>query len=172
MHKCAKCDNLTPFPRYNDLNILLETRRGRCGEWANVFTLLCRCLGWDTRIVHCQTDHVWTEVYSDSRKRWLHCDPCENVCDNPLMYEIGWNKRLSYVIAYGLEELQDVTWRYTSNHKETAIRRTKCTEVDLTDAIVNLNKIRQTTILSLNVPRTLYLTRRCLNELVEFLTER
>lgn len=49
MHLCDGCNEYTPFPRYNDLNILLETRKGRCGEWANVFTLFCRCMGWDTR---------------------------------------------------------------------------------------------------------------------------
>lgn len=49
----------------------METRRGRCGEWANVFTLFCRSLEWDTRLVVDKTDHVWTEVCIKNRKRDL-----------------------------------------------------------------------------------------------------
>ncbi|KRT83441.1 hypothetical protein AMK59_4192 [Oryctes borbonicus] len=63
MHKCESCGALTPFPRYNDLNILMATRKGRCGEWANCFMLFCRTMGWDTRHVFDETDHVWTEVH-------------------------------------------------------------------------------------------------------------
>jgi peptide-N4-(N-acetyl-beta-glucosaminyl)asparagine amidase len=51
------------FPRYTHPKPLLILRRGRCGEWANVFTLLCRSLGYDARLVCDMTDHVWTEVH-------------------------------------------------------------------------------------------------------------
>ena len=32
------------------------------------------------------TDHVWAEVWSESARRWVHADPCENRLDRPQMY--------------------------------------------------------------------------------------
>jgi peptide-N4-(N-acetyl-beta-glucosaminyl)asparagine amidase len=167
VYSCDICHVKTLFPRYNDPEKLLETRRGRCGEWANCFTLMCRALGWETRYVADETDHVWTEVYSGTQKRWLHCDPCENVCDSPLMYEIGWGKQLSYVMAYSRDEVQDVTWRYSCRHRDVLCRRTKCTEMELLSTMMQLRQERQQ---DLSDARKLYLNKRLLAELVEFLT--
>ncbi|KAF7267653.1 hypothetical protein GWI33_019142 [Rhynchophorus ferrugineus] len=169
MHKCDVCQIFTSFPRYFDLNVLLETRKGRCGEWGNTFTLICIAMGWDARLVVDENDHVWTEVYSYARKRWLHCDPCENICDKPLIYEAGWKKKISYIIAYSPDEVQDVTWRYSSNHKEVLKRRNNCTESELIDALMKLRAARQST---LSQSRKEYLTRRILNELIELMVPR
>lgn len=168
MHRCSQCQHLSPFPRYEDLNILLETRRGRCGEWANVFTLFCYCMGWDARIVFDEADHVWTEVYSVGQKRWLHCDSCENICDQPEVYESGWNKKVSYVLAYSVDEVQDVTWRYSGQHREVLTRRKLCSEEALIQVLMQLSRRRQERC---SWYRRRYLTNRLVLELADMLTD-
>lgn len=164
---CDKCDARLLFPRYNDPVELLETRTGRCGEWANCFTLFCRTLGYEARYILDKTDHVWTEVYSKSLKRWIHCDPCEGTIDAPLMYEKGWGKQLTYVIAFSNEEVQDVTWRYTTQFSEIRTRRKLCRENALLNLILTLSDQLQA---DLPEERKKYLCERRLEECVEFLT--
>ncbi|PNJ75013.1 NGLY1 isoform 3 [Pongo abelii] len=166
-HYCDACQFSNRFPRYNNPEKLLETRCGRCGEWANCFTLCCRALGFEARYVWDYTDHVWTEVYSPSQQRWLHCDACEDVCDKPLLYEIGWGKKLSYVIAFSKDEVVDVTWRYSCKHEEVIARRTKVKEALLRETINGLNKQRQ---LFLSENRRKELLQRIIVELVEFIS--
>ena len=138
-YTCADCGGTTRFPRYNDPGKLLETRRGRCGEWANCFTLCCRALGYEARWVRDWTDHVWTEVYSAALGRWVHADPCEAAWDAPLTYEAGWNKKLTYVVAFGRDHVVDVSRRYTRKLSELLPRRTLAPEGWLELYIAQLN---------------------------------
>ncbi|KAJ6644016.1 Peptide-N(4)-(N-acetyl-beta-glucosaminyl)asparagine amidase [Pseudolycoriella hygida] len=163
------CNVTSKFYRFNDVAILLTTRRGRCGEYANCFTLLCRCLGYDARICYATFDHVWTEVYSVYQKRWIHIDPSDNVIDAPLMYQHGWKRKVDYVIAFSRDDVQDVTWRYANNHKETLSSRTKCSESNLLQTIILLRNKRR---MKISPARCRYLTKRSLSELCEFFTER
>ncbi len=66
LYNCLRCNIQVRFPRYNHPMKLIETRTGRCGEWANAFTALCRALGHEARLVMDWTDHVWTECYIQS----------------------------------------------------------------------------------------------------------
>ncbi|XP_044027151.1 peptide-N(4)-(N-acetyl-beta-glucosaminyl)asparagine amidase [Siniperca chuatsi] len=166
-HYCQSCQLSTRFPRYNNPEKLLETRRGRCGEWANCFTLCCRALDLEARYIWDSTDHVWTEIYSVSQRRWLHCDSCENACDKPLLYEVGWGKKLAYVLAFSKDQVVDVTWRYSCKHPEVLSRRTRVQEAWLLHTINGLNASRQQ---SLSPDRKKVLTERLLVELVEFIS--
>jgi len=140
LYQCAKQCYPFRYPRYNHPAKLLQTRTGRCGEFANCFAACARAMGFETRWVLDFTDHVWVEVYSDHSKRWLHVDPCEDKISTPLMYEAGWNKKLSYIFAFSRDEVVDVTWRYSKKRRETLLRRGKCGEAWLQQTIAGISK--------------------------------
>ena len=101
-HRCTRCGNVTRFPRFNDPMKLLETRRGRCGEFSNAFGAIATALGFRTRACHDFADHVWNECLVEDR--WTHVDPCEGIFDRPSLYVKGWGKavrRVSGVDAFG-----------------------------------------------------------------------
>lgn len=99
LYRCTNpqsdCQNrITRFPRYSDLGKLLQTRTGRCGEFAAVFMLLLRSLHIRARYIWNSEDHVWNEYYSDSLERWVHVDSCEGARDKHLLYDQGWGKKM------------------------------------------------------------------------------
>ncbi|XP_014205017.1 peptide-N(4)-(N-acetyl-beta-glucosaminyl)asparagine amidase [Copidosoma floridanum] len=169
IHKCKSCGSKNEFPRYTDPECLLYSRRGRCGEWANCFTLICRTVGFDARLVVDKTDHVWTEVWSPAHNRWIHADACENTMDRPLLYETGWGKKLSYVIAYSKDEVQDVTWRYTRNFHDVMKRRKIMSEAALSSFTAQLNHQRQNSNVYSSA-RKKFVNKRSALELAEMLT--
>ncbi|XP_059652725.1 peptide-N(4)-(N-acetyl-beta-glucosaminyl)asparagine amidase [Cornus florida] len=140
LYRCNTCSRITRFPRYNDPVKLLETRRGRCGEWANCFTLYCRAFGYESRLIMDLTDHIWTECFSPFLGRWMHLDPCEGIYDNPLLYEKGWQKKLNYVIAIAKDGVCDVTKRYTRKWHEVLTRRNITTEPVLSTLLSNITR--------------------------------
>jgi peptide-N4-(N-acetyl-beta-glucosaminyl)asparagine amidase len=70
------------------------------------------------------TDHVWTEVYSLALGRWVHADCGEKAFDNPFLYETGWKKELTYIVAVGRHCVVDVSRRYTLDWPGMQARRT------------------------------------------------
>ena len=129
-----------------------DWRKGRCGEFANAFTLALRALGFEhVRWVLDHTDHVWTEYWSDSLKRWIHCDSCEAAFDEPHIYSEGWKKQLGHVFGFGLTGIMDVARRYIKgdeNYSRALGRRAaEVSEAELARTLAYVNsRIRLTTM--------------------------
>ena len=111
------------FTLWGWLDMGYMPKKGRCGEWANCFTLILRAFGFLARHVYDFADHVWCEFYSKAENRWKHVDPCEALVDKPKVYDHGWGKKLCYVLAVSIYEVQDVTKRYVVDHDALKLRR-------------------------------------------------
>lgn len=166
LYACG-CGQTIRFARHNDVEKLLRSRRGRCGEYANCFTFICRSMGFEARLVYANFDHVWTEVWSLAQQRWIHVDPSDGVVDAPLMYQHGWKRSVDYAIAVSVYDIQDVTHRYCNDHAELPKRRNKCDESTLVTVIEQLREKRQVGISKVH---RRWLAKRTLFELAGLMT--
>ena len=102
---------------------MLETRRGRCGEYSILMLLFLQVLGYEARWIVDREDHVWAEVNISD---WIHVDPCEAVVNEPLIYQ-SWGKLQTFIFAFssknGYCDIEDVTLRYTTNATSVSERR-------------------------------------------------
>lgn len=132
-----------------------------------------------------------SQVFSIAQKRWIHVDPSDNIIDAPLMYQYGWKRDIDYIIAFSRDDIQDVTWKYCSDHSRVSenkaclpkaldnehknIRfqllknRENCSEDDLLKTIYLLRQKRQANCSPL---RKTYLKKRTLFELIEMMLPR
>jgi len=111
MHQRLKFDKGN-IERHNDPMEILAYGRGRCGEFSILFTSLCLAHWYRARLILDMSDHVWTEVWDELQKRWIHVDPSEKHIDNPFMYERDWKKNLTEIYAFENGTIENVTKNY------------------------------------------------------------
>lgn len=75
VYHCSTCGAVSRFARYSAVSKVLETQRGRCGEYSVLMLRLLEALGYSCRWVVDWSDHVWVEALVGGR--WVHVDPCE-----------------------------------------------------------------------------------------------
>jgi len=111
MHQRLKFDK-GDIERHNDPMEILAYGRGRCGEFSILFASLCLAHWYRSRLILDMSDHVWTEVWDDEQKRWIHVDPSEKRIDDPFMYERDWKKNLQEIYAFENGTIENVTKSY------------------------------------------------------------
>ncbi len=103
------------FERTNDPLKILDSGKGRCGEFAILYAALCKSQGYDCRIVvNAFGDHEWTQVKVNDQ--WIHVDPSLGVNDSrkmdPYVYERDWKNAPLLALAFDNDSIIDVTSAY------------------------------------------------------------
>jgi hypothetical protein len=98
--------------RHSDPLEILAYGQGRCSEFSVLFTALCLAHNYRSRLILDMSDHIWTEVWNPTQKRWVHVDPSEKKIDDPKMYERDWKKTLKEVYALENGQVENVTAKY------------------------------------------------------------
>ncbi len=113
LYQCHKCQSYTRFPRYNSISSIVRYGKGRCGEYSILLYRALRDLGHHARWVVDWSDHVWVECWSgeenlvSGRGRWIHLDPCEAACDEPLLYQ-QWGKKQTLIMAFWVPRQREI----------------------------------------------------------------
>lgn len=84
----------------------------------------------------------------------MHVDPSEGVVDEPLLYERGWGKKQSYVIAMGVEGAEDVTKVYVAA-EDASERRQEWDDRALSEYLATITSRRRARLPADRLPHLL-----------------
>jgi peptide-N4-(N-acetyl-beta-glucosaminyl)asparagine amidase len=76
----------------------------------------------------------------------VHLDSCENARDENLLYDVGWGKKQSYILAFSIEGAQDVSRAYIKDFNAALSRRTRISEEDLQVALDEVTRKRRSAL--------------------------
>ena len=76
----------------------------------------------------------------------MHLDSCENTRDENLLYDVGWGKKQSYILAFSVEGAQDVSRAYIKDFDAALSRRTQMSEEDLQAALDEVTRRRRSAL--------------------------
>ncbi|CAE6505863.1 unnamed protein product [Rhizoctonia solani] len=88
-------------------------------------------------------DHVWNEYFSPAAGRWIHTDSCEAARDQPLLYDRGWGKKMSYIFAFSVDGASDMSRGYVQNPTEMLQRRRDAPEPALAEELAKITAARR-----------------------------
>jgi transglutaminase-like putative cysteine protease len=106
---------------FEDPTQILNSGKGICVQWSEVYVSACLALGYQSRLVVAVDTstwsyiHVWAEDYYNGT--WVHVDPSDKVWNQPSRYQSwDWGSAIgSTVKIYAFEDstFQDVTSSYS-----------------------------------------------------------
>src|SRR5664280_2450745 len=106
---------------FEDPTQILNSGKGICVQWSEVYVSACLALGYQSRLVAAVDTstwsyiHVWAEDYYNGT--WVHVDPSDRVWNQPSRYQSwDWGNAIgSTVRVYAFEDgaYQDVTSSYS-----------------------------------------------------------
>jgi hypothetical protein len=106
---------------FEDPTQILDSGKGICVQWSEVYVSACLALGYQSRLVVAVDTstwsyiHVWAEDYYNGT--WVHVDPSDRVWNNSARYQSwNWGSGIGSIVKiYAFEDntLQDVTSSYS-----------------------------------------------------------
>lgn len=93
---------------------IMMSRQGMCMEYAIMYSTWLWALGWENRICHDFTDHMWNQVLFNGT--WVHVDSTMYAPHryNARVYEVAWEKQFTFIYAFDKDgRFEDVTFTYT-----------------------------------------------------------